>query len=331
VRAVANCEVKKPISDWSQAVTVTQYDSVYQRIKSKGQVDIFLSESQDQDVFKWGDHGFDIDLTKLIVHDLSTRIGRELKLAWTPVPWDKLLPAVGDGSADLAISAITKTSPREKKFSIQFTDGYYCTTYALIYPVGTKDGRIRDMVKGKTVGVQRKTTNSDLVYKLAGNGLFKVEEFDNNESLQNALLGWQIDYGVTDTSVAQSAQLGMPLSNGTPRLKFKEFGQEDLPSMQDERTQEYAVAIHKGEIDLLNAANETLAKAKQDGELATLFKTATDSYENFKHYPPGSRTLGQRPWECPSQTTTVGVAKTPSLGHKGRLRLSALSHKAGPR
>jgi hypothetical protein len=92
---------------------------------------------------------------------------------------------------------------------------------------------------------------------------------------------------------------------------------------------------HKGEIELLNAVNETLAKAKQDGELATLFKTATESYETFKHYSPGSRSLGQRPWECLSQTT-VGMAK-PSLsstpaGHRGRLRLSeSLSHRAGPR
>jgi polar amino acid transport system substrate-binding protein len=338
VRAVADCETKTPVSGWSQAITVTQYDSVYQRIKSKGQADIFVSASQDQDVFKWGDQGFDIDLTKRVARDLSARLGHELKLAWRPVPWEKLLPAVDDGSADLAISAITKTSRREKTFSIQFTDGYYCTTYALIYRVGTQEGQIHDMVKGKTVGVQRDTTSSDLANKLAGDGLFSVKEFDNTESLQNALLESRIDLGVTDTSVAQSAQLGMRLSNGLDRFKFKEFGQEDLPSMQDERTQEYAIAVHKGEIELLSAVNETLAKAKQDGELASLFKTATEKYEAFRHFSPGSRSLGERPWECFSPTTVGNsrVAK-PSLPsplpvHRARLRLSAfVSHRARSR
>ena len=128
VRAVADCETRAPLSKWSQAIEVTQYDSIYQRIKSKGQVDIFVSTSQDQDFFKWGDQGFDVELAKLIVRDLSARMGRELKLVRRPVSWEKLLPAADDASADLSISTITKTSQREKKFSIQFSDSYYCTT-----------------------------------------------------------------------------------------------------------------------------------------------------------------------------------------------------------
>ena len=219
VRAVADCETRTPVSKWSQAIAVTQYDSIYQRIKSKGQVDIFVSTSQDQDFFKWGDQGFDVDLAKLIVRDLSTRMGRELKLVRRPVSWEKLLPAADDASADLSISTITKTSEREKKFSIQFSDSYYCTTYALIYRAGTQEGQIRDMLKGKTVGVQRETTSADLADKLAKGGVFKIEPFDNTESLQNALVASRIDLGVTDTPFAQSAQLGMRLGNGVDRQR----------------------------------------------------------------------------------------------------------------
>jgi ABC-type amino acid transport substrate-binding protein len=301
VRAVADCETKTPVSKWSQAIEVTQYDNMYERIKSRGEVDIFVSNSQDQDVFKWGDQGFDIDLARLIVRDLSARMGRELKPAWRPVPWERLLAAADDRSADLAISSITRTSRREEKFSIKFTDSYYCTTYALIYRAGTQEGPIHDMIKGKTVGVQRKTTSSDLADKLGRDGLFSVETFDNTESLQSALVASRIDFGVTDTSFAQSAQLDTR-NNGVDRLKFREFGQDDLPSTQGEQTQEYAVAVHKGEIELLGAINETLAKAKKDGELASLFETAAGKYEASRHYKPGSRNLGQRPWECLSQT-----------------------------
>jgi ABC-type amino acid transport substrate-binding protein len=301
VRAVADCETRTPVSRWSRAIEVTQYDSIYERIKSRGQVDVFVSDSQDQDIFKWGNQGFDFDLAKVIVRDLSARMGRELKLAPKPVSWEKLLPAAADSSADLAISSITRTLQREKKFSIQFTDSYYCTTYALIYRADTQEGRIRDMVKGKTVGVQRATTSSDLADKLAGDGLFSIKTFDDTESLQNALVASRIDFGLTDTSFAQSAQLDRRLSNGVDQLKFKEFGQDDLPLTEDEPTQQYAIAAHKGEIELLGAINETLARAKKDGELASMFKTAVGKYETFKQYKPGSRSLGQRPWECLSQ------------------------------
>jgi polar amino acid transport system substrate-binding protein len=303
VRAVADCETRTPVSKWSRAIEVTQYDSTYERIKSRGQVDIFVSNSQDQDIFKWGgNQGFDFELAKLIARDLSARMGRELKLNWPSVSWDKLLPAVDDRSADFAISSITRTSQREEKFSIQFTDSYYCTSYALIYRAGSQEGRIRDMIKGRPVGAQRETTSWALVDKLAKDGLVSIEAFDNTESLQNALVASRIDFGVTDTSFAHSAQLGARLSNGLDRLKFKEFGQDDLPSTQDEPIQEYAIAVHKGEIELLVAINETLARIKKDGELASLFKTAAEKYEVAKQYKPGSRSLGQRPWECFRQT-----------------------------
>lgn len=303
VRAVADCG-KEPASEWSQPIEITQFDSIYQRIKSTGQVDVFVSNSQEQDVFKWsdkdGDKGVDIDLTNFIVRNLSVHMGRDLKLKRTPVSWDKLLPDAGDGSAAFAISSITKTVWRETKFPIQFTDSYYCTTYALIYRAGTQESRIGDMIKGKTVGVQRETTSARLADKLVGDGLFTIKTLDDTETMLDHLRGKRIDLGVTDTSFAQSAQLGASSSNN--QLKFKEFGQDDLPSLEDEPTQQYAIAVHKGEIELLVAINETLAKAKQDGELAKLFKAAGEKYEAFKHFAPGSRSLGQHPWECVART-----------------------------
>jgi arginine/lysine/histidine transporter system substrate-binding protein len=297
VRAVIDCETFSPVSKWSQTMQVTQYDSIYRRIENKGQVDVVISASQDQDVFKWDDQGVDIALAKLIVHDLSSRMGRELKLKPRSVPWQELLPAADNASADFAISSITQTPQREMRFSIQFTDSYYCTTYALIYRAGAQEDRVRDMIAGKTVGVQRETTSWELVKNLSAGGLFGVKAFDDTESLVNALLASQIDFGVTDTSFAQSAQL-----DNVNRLSFKELGKNDMPLLQDEPTQQYAIAVHKGEVELLYATDETLTKAKQHGELADLFKTEAEKYEASKNFPPGSRSFGQLPWECLSKT-----------------------------
>lgn len=111
------------------------------------------------------------------------------------------------------------------------------------------------------------------------------------------------DFAVTDTSFAHAAQLDTRLGNGMDRLKFKEFERDDLPtSMQDQQIQNYAIAVRKGEFQLLSAINDTIAKAKQDGALATLFKAAAEQYELANDYVPGSRSLGERPWERSSQT-----------------------------
>ena len=306
VRAVTDCDSRTPVSTWSRTIEVTQYDSVYQRIANRGQIRVFVSNSQDQDFFKWGgNRGLDIELTKLTVQNLSTRMGRTIKLELKPVPWAQLLPSVEDRSADLAISSITKTSRREKDFALQFTSSYYCTGYALIYRAGAEEGKIGDLMKGKLVGVQRATTSADLVRSLGGEGSFKIEEYPNNESLQQALGDSKIDMGVTDTAFAQAAQLDMRSDSGVERLMFKEFGSSDMPPGLKERTQEYAIAVHRGEVELLGAVNQTLADAKQDDSLARLFKTEARQYEAAKQYKPHSRSLGERPWECFKETANV--------------------------
>ena len=157
-------------------------------------------------------------------------MNRQLKLHLRTVKWENLLPAAGDTSTDFAISSITKKPWREDKFSIQFTDSYYCTGYALVFRAGMQDGRIADMIKGKVVGVQAETTSATLVGHLATGGLFTVRSFDTNEHLQNELVASKIDFGVTDTAFAQSAQL-----DTEGQLKFKQFGPDDLTATKDER------------------------------------------------------------------------------------------------
>ena len=68
VRAVADCETRTAVSKWSNAIGLTQYDSVYQRIKSKGQVDIFVSNLA---VNRTSSNGAVRDLTSTLPSSLS--------------------------------------------------------------------------------------------------------------------------------------------------------------------------------------------------------------------------------------------------------------------
>ena len=299
VRAVTDCESRSSVSGWSEPISVTQYDSVYARIKATGQANVYVSNSQDQDVFKWGDQGFDIDLTRLILRDLSHRMGDDLTLVLHAVDWDRLLPEAGDGVADFAISSITRRPYREKEFKIEFSDPYFCTTHALVYRPEAIDAPIGEMVAGKIVGAQSNTTNYQLAELLSQDGMFKLEAFANTESIKNALRAGRIDFAVTDTSFAQSAQLDTRLPGGKEQLLYKEFGPQDMPTSGEvEVAQNYAIAVRRGEIQLLSAIDDALAKAKLDGELTDLFAAASKAYEEAHDYPPGNRSLGERPWEC---------------------------------
>ena len=160
VRAVES-RTKKPLSDdWSLAIRITQYDSAYDRIKATGKVLIYVSNAEIQGTFKWVDakglRGFDIELSKLIVDELSGLIGRPLEVQRLSVPWTQLLETPRKEKADFIISSITKLETRKREFGIEFSEPYYCTTHTLIYRAGAPDRTIREMITGKTVGVQDK-------------------------------------------------------------------------------------------------------------------------------------------------------------------------------
>ena len=285
VRAVES-RTNEPLSHWSLAIRITQYDSAYDRIKATGKVRIYVSNAEIQGTFKWVDakklRGFDIELSKLIVDELSRRIGRPLEeVQPVSVLWTELLETPRKGLADFIISSITKLETRKRDFGIEFSEPYYCTTHALIYRAGAPDRTIREMIAGKNVGVQDKTTNARLAEELAKETAFHLKTFDTTETLINALMRSEIDYGIADIPFAVSAQIGRR-SGGQDRLGFKTFRDEDFPASvpEAERVEEYAIAVRGGEHQLLSVIDGVIGKAKQDGTLARLFKEATQEFED---------------------------------------------------
>jgi len=307
-------QTRKTISDWSAPVKVTQYDSVYDRIRTTGQLHIYMSDAQDQDVFKWeknkGVQGVDIMVAQLILRDLPAPKGLRI----TPAKWNELLPAVKEGKADFVISTLTRTLERERKFHVVFSEPYFCTTYALMYRVGTQDAPIRSMIAGKTVGAQLATTDSRLAKVLlaemiANGSRFELKnDYANTEDLVQALHRGEVDFILVDTAFAYGAQL-KSRQNRIDRLDFTEFARDDMPkSMQDEYAQKYGVAFRNDEKGLGRVINDSIARAKRDGSLARVYKEATEEFEDTFKQPRGSRSLGRRPWQCSgSDETEDGV------------------------
>jgi ABC-type amino acid transport substrate-binding protein len=305
VRAV-DYRTKKPLSDWSATIRLTQYDSAFDRIKATGKVLVGMSNTEIQGVFKWVDdkgfRGFDVTLARLIVQRLSHNVGHPLEMLIVSVPWTHILDMPVQGRSDIIISSITKLKQREPQHLITFSSTYYCTAAALIYRVGTEGRTIRDMIAGKIVGVQKKTTSARHAAAIAKEMHIKIEYFDTTEALIDKLLKTNIDFGIVDAPFAAAAQYSNRV-NGRDRLKFKEFRKADFPASmpEDEQVEAYALAVRSGEFELLGAIDKIIAEAKQSGLLTRLLKEATREYEDASGIPRGGQggiALRERPWEC---------------------------------
>jgi ABC-type amino acid transport substrate-binding protein len=304
VRAVDSGS-KAPLSNWSDVAQISQYDSSYDRIKATHKLLVYVSNAENQGFFKWvndkGFVGFDISLAKLLAAAISKKLGSPTDLVLVPVPWSELLDKPGQGQADLLISSISKRDERKPQFRIEFSDTYYCATQALIFRSGTTAASIRDMMAGKTVGVQDHTTNQQLAADLAKASQFNIKPFATTENLVSELLQFNIDLGLVDTPFAFVAQLQNRIGN-RDRLSVKEFSPSDFPPAvpMQEQSEEYAVAVRSGEAELLGLVDQTIAGAKQDGSLVRLLDQAYQDYAASFGSPADRSVLGRaKPWNCP--------------------------------
>jgi ABC-type amino acid transport substrate-binding protein len=289
---------------WSKVVEITQYDSAYQRIVTTGQVLVYVSRSDNQDIFKWLDNkggykGFDISLAKAVVSELSARMRSSGALAMVTrgVPWEDLLQAPSRGQADLIISSITKLARREPQYGILFSTPYFCTSYALIHRAGEPDRPIKELVRDRIVGYQAKTTGEDVTTALRKDTSFKTKEYGSTELIVKAVVASEIDFGITDTPFAEAAEVQYR-ADGKEVLAYRKFTAADLPASIPP-IQEYALAVPAGETELLGVVNDLMRRMQQQGRMSSLFQDAAAEYERDYGLKRGSRTdPRQRPWEC---------------------------------
>ena len=289
---------------WSRVLNITQYDSAYQRIVTTGKVLVYVSKSDNQDIFKWLDNkggykGFDISLAKAVVSELSARMrtGRALEMVTRGVPWEDLLQAPSRGQADIIISSITKLARREPQYGLTFSDAYFCTSYALVYRAGERDQPIREMIRNRMVGFQRGTTGEDVTSALVKDTPFKTKHYESTELIVKALVASEIDFGITDTPFAEAAQFEYRF-DGKEGVAYKTFKAADLPSAIAP-IQEYALAVPAGEAELLGVVNGLMRSMKEVGKMTSLLREVAAEYEDDHGLKRGSRAdHRERPWEC---------------------------------
>lgn len=189
--------------------------------------------------------GFDIDLARNIALDQNKTLRVE------EMAFDGLLLALQSGRVDLVIAGMTRTPERAE--NVNFSVPYYEAAQMIIIPKNSEIKNEADLV-GKRIGVQLGTTGDDLAHKIAG---AKVVQFPQTANVMQELNAGRIEAAIMDNGPATQY-----LTNN-PKLRI-------LPEQLT--SEEYAIAVRKGNDDLLQKVNQSIKKMRLDGRYDRLIQ-----------------------------------------------------------
>ncbi|WP_426146519.1 basic amino acid ABC transporter substrate-binding protein [Polaromonas sp. DSR2-3-2] len=194
--------------------------------------------------------GFDIDVVKAA----AQKAGIEVKFLNTP--WEGIFNSVAQGDRDLLVSAITITP--ERRQTLDFSTPYFDAQQLIAVESGSKIARFDDLKKLK-VGVQNGTTGDEVITKLQGKDSANIKRF---ESTPLALK--EMEVGGVDAVVADNGVVVHYVANN-PNSKFKTIADSSFA------TEQYGIAVKKGNAELLEKINKGLAGIKEDGTYAKIY------------------------------------------------------------
>ena len=188
--------------------------------------------------------GIDMALAK----KLGEEIGMEAQIE--NIEFDSLLIALQNGQLDAVIAGMTVTD--ERKESVDFTVPYYTATQVMIVKEDSTIATASDMAD-KMISVVQGYTGETCVQELG----YQYEAFKKGTECVMELVNGKCDVVVIDSATAQK------YVSDNPGLKIV----EDNNAFASE---EYAIAVKKGNTELLNKLNAAVEKFLADGTVSEL-------------------------------------------------------------
>ena len=197
--------------------------------------------------------------------------------------FDAAVNAVQAGQADAIMAGMTKTTEREKVFTM--SDTYYDTKVVI---ATTKADKITkySQLKGKTVGVKNGTAAQRFLDKNKDKYGYKIKTFDTGDLMYNSLSAGAVDAVMDDQPVIQYAI---------------QKGQDLAINMDGEAVGGFAFGVKKGgnHEKLITEFNKALAQMKADGTLDKIIKKWTGESQSSSNSA------------VPETTTPAGQKATP--------------------
>lgn len=189
--------------------------------------------------------GFDIEF----MEELAKNLGYEIE--WKNLSFDGLLPALQTKKIDMVIAGMTPTEERKK--AIDFTDIYYSSAQAILVNEDTTGIKTLDNLKGKAVGVQLGTIQETMANEIEG------AEIKRYNSFTGAIL--ELNNKKIDAVIVGEVVANNYLENNK-KLK--------LAGLLDDRQDGSAIALSKGQEQLISDLNEEIKKMKKSGKYQEL-------------------------------------------------------------
>ena len=197
--------------------------------------------------------------------------------------FDAAVNAVQAGQADAIMAGMTKTTEREKVFTM--SDTYYDKKVVI---ATTKADKITkySQLKGKTVGVKNGTAAQRFLDKNKDKYGYKIKTFDTGDLMYNSLSAGAVDAVMDDQPVIQYAI---------------QKGQDLAINMDGEAVGGFAFGVKKGgkHEKLITEFNKALAQMKADGTLDEIIKKWTGESQSSSNSA------------VPETTTPAGQKATP--------------------
>ena len=198
--------------------------------------------------------GIDVEICRAVAKKLNRPFKAET------VDFDSVIPAVISGKADLAAAGITVTEDRKK--NVDFSIPYVKTGIVVIYKKSNPFKNI-EQLKGKKIGVQGGTTSETFVLEQLKQ---EPERSKSPAEAVAALKSGRVEFVIADIDPAKNCVKG----------------EADLALSDFITSEEYAVAIRKGQPELLKAINETITELKASGQLDQWIRQFTEESDKLK-------------------------------------------------
>jgi len=187
--------------------------------------------------------GIDMDIADAI----AKKLGLEVQIE--DIAFDSVILEVTSGKADIGLAGISATD--ERKQSVDFSDTYTTSKQLIIVKDDSAIKGSKDL-EGKTVGVQTGTTGDILASDIKD---VKPERYDKGMDAVQALSQGKVDAVIIDSEVAKK------FVEETSGLKVLDEAFAD---------ENYAIAIKKGNKELLDSVNKALSELKSDGTIDSI-------------------------------------------------------------
>lgn len=193
--------------------------------------------------------GIDVAIAKKI----ADKLGKELVIE--DMQFEGLIASAQSGKVDFVAAGMTENE--ERKQSVDFSDTYYVAKQIMVVAAdNTTINSAEDLKNAEKVGV---------VLGYTGDAIVTDDlQLDDSKILR-------VSRGIDGVQEVKNGKLdAMVIDSATGKALAEENGLKVVEDDEVFAAEEYAIAVKKGNTELLNSINEVLAEMKANGEIDEL-------------------------------------------------------------